>query len=225
MKGGNDMVLKKLFLLSGLALGFSSTQIMVSNNDVSNTNTVVIHKDYDPNMPDNYPVTSDTEDEKLEDAVENYYNEHIRDQYMFGISLGSLIGLISSIVTSIVIIVKNVKSNKQLRDNNKQTIETIEKLRAEFEKEKAEYVKDLEAREKIIADYAKGMKRVVDQYDDLSKVLVYKTNEASDKLSRYAETEDKINRISQAIVALSKNPDNVKTGISSEVNSIINSRD
>lgn len=225
MKGGNDMVLKKLFLLSGLALGFSSTQIMVSNNDVSNTNTVVIHKDYDPNMPDNYPVTSDTEDEKLEDAVENYYNEHIRDQYMFGISLGSLIGLISSIVTSIVIIVKNVKSNKQLRDNNKQTIETIEKLRAEFEKEKAEYVKDLEAREKIIADYAKDMKRVVDQYDDLSKVLVYKTNEASDKLSRYAETEDKINRISQAIVALSKNPDNVKTGISSEVNSIINSRD
>lgn len=219
------MVLKKLFLLSGLALGFSSTQIMVSNNDVSNTNTVVIHKDYDPNMPDNYPVTSDTEDEKLEDAVENYYNEHIRDQYMFGISLGSLIGLISSIVTSIVIIVKNVKSNKQLRDNNKQTIETIEKLRAEFEKEKAEYVKDLEAREKIIADYAKDMKRVVDQYDDLSKVLVYKTNEASDKLSRYAETEDKINRISQAIVALSKNPDNVKTGISSEVNSIINSRD
>lgn len=225
MKGGNDMVLKKLFLLSGLALGFSSIQIMVSNNDVSNTNTVVIHKDYDPDMPDNYPVTSDTEDEKLEDAVENYYNEHIRDQYMFGISLGSLIGLISSIVTSIVIIVKNVKSNKQLRDNNKQTIETIEKLRAEFEKEKAEYVKDLEAREKIIADYAKDMKRVVDQYNDLSKVLVYKTNEASDKLSRYAETEDKINRISQAIVALSKNPDNVKTGISSEVNSIINSRD
>ncbi len=219
------MVLKKLFLLSGLALGFSSIQIMVSNNDVSNTNTVVIHKDYDPDMPDNYPVTSDTEDEKLEDAVENYYNEHIRDQYMFGISLGSLIGLISSIVTSIVIIVKNVKSNKQLRDNNKQTIETIEKLRAEFEKEKAEYVKDLEAREKIIADYAKDMKRVVDQYNDLSKVLVYKTNEASDKLSRYAETEDKINRISQAIVALSKNPDNVKTGISSEVNSIINSRD
>ena len=219
------MVLKKLFLLSGLALGFSSTQIMVSNNDVSNTNTVVIHKDYDPDMPDNYPVTSDTEDEKLEDAVEDYYNEHVRDQYMFGISLGSLIGLISSIVTSIVIIVKNVKSNKQLRDNNKQTIETIEKLRAEFEKEKAEYVKDLEAREKIIADYAKDMKRVVDQYDDLSKVLVYKTNEASDKLSRYAETEDKINRISQAIVALSKNPDNVKTGISSEVNSIINSRD
>ena len=50
----------------------------------------------------------DKDNNGIPDTIEDYYNEHIRDQYAFGIGLGSIIGIASSIVGVVVMVVVSI---------------------------------------------------------------------------------------------------------------------
>lgn len=154
----------------------------------------------------------DTDNNGIPDTIEDYYNEHIRDQYAFGIGLGSIIGFASSIVAVIVMVVKNGKSNKLLKENATQNSELIEKIREEIKEKDTLLEKQIEENKKL-----------VEKINELSIANLNRIKDASNTLKSYARFENKINASLDCFNAIGKSPDYVKNGIGSEINKIVGS--
>ena len=162
------------------------------------------------------PPTSITMDDLdnngVPDTIEDYYNEHIRDQYAFGIGLGSIIGFASSIVGVVVMVVKNGKSNKLIKESAAQNTEIIEKIKEEIRK-----------KDELLEQQIAENKELVSKINEISTRNLNKITESANILKNYSSFETKLNAGLDCMKALGNSPENVKCGVSEEVNKIVGS--
>lgn len=69
----------------------------------------------------------DNDGNGIPDVIENYYDEHIRDQYAFGIGLGALIGFSINACSILYMLHKNKKERESTKKVNTAKDELIDK--------------------------------------------------------------------------------------------------
>lgn len=154
----------------------------------------------------------DLDNNGIPDVIEDYYNEHIRDQYAFGIGLGSILGVVSSIITAIVIIAKNSKSNRLLKENANNNSEYLKAIEEKIKEKDAIIEKQMEDNRALLLEISK-----------LSGANLTAIKKASDKLENYSSFETKLNASLDCMKALGSSSENVKSGVSEKVNKIVGS--
>lgn len=154
----------------------------------------------------------DLDNNGIPDVIEDYYNEHIRDQYAFGIGLGSILGVVSSIITAIVIIAKNSKSNRLLKENANNNSEYLKAIEEKIKEKDAIIEKQMEDNRALLLEISK-----------LSDANLTAIKKASDKLENYSSFETKLNASLDCMKALGSSSENVKSGVGEKVNKIVGS--
>lgn len=146
--------MKKLLIFTAISFAFITAPAYASTRVVEHQPAITVKMAADDLEEEVVETPSITMEDKngdgIPDIIEDYYNENIRDKYMFGITLGSLISFAISIVGQIAIFVRNGKANKKmltLGDSNSRSIakyeETINRLSEENEKREKKYQKEL----------------------------------------------------------------------------------
>lgn len=154
----------------------------------------------------------DLDNNGIPDVIEDYYNEHIRDQYAFGIGLGSILGVVSSIITAIVIIAKNSKSNRLLKENANNNSEYLKAIEEKIKEKDAIIEKQMEDNRALLLEISK-----------LSDANLTAIKKASEKLENYSSFETKLNASLDCMKALGSSSENVKSGVGEKVNKIVGS--
>lgn len=154
----------------------------------------------------------DLDNNGIPDVIEDYYNEHIRDQYAFGIGLGSILGVVSSIITAIVIIAKNSKSNRLLKENANNNSEYLKAIEEKIKEKDAIIEKQMEDNRALLLEISK-----------LSAANLTAIKKASEKLENYSSFETKLNASLDCMKALGSSSENVKSGVGEKVNKIVGS--
>ena len=154
----------------------------------------------------------DLDNNGIPDVIEDYYNEHIRDQYAFGIGLGSILGVVSSIITAIVIIAKNSKSNRLLKENANNNSEYLKAIEEKIKEKDAIIEKQMEDNRALLLEISK-----------LSGANLTAIKKASEKLENYSSFETKLNASLDCMKALGSSSENVKSGVGEKVNKIVGS--
>lgn len=154
----------------------------------------------------------DLDNNGIPDVIEDYYNEHIRDQYAFGIGLGSILGVVSSIITAIVIITKNSKSNRLLKENANNNSEYLKAIEEKIKEKDAIIEKQMEDNRALLLEISK-----------LSDANLTAIKKASEKLENYSSFETKLNASLDCMKALGSSSENVKSGVGEKVNKIVGS--
>ena len=154
----------------------------------------------------------DLDNNGIPDVIEDYYNEHIRDQYAFGIGLGSILGVVSSIITAIVIIAKNSKSNRLLKENANNNSEYLKAIEEKIKEKDAIIEKQMEDNRALLLEISK-----------LSDANLIAIKKASEKLENYSSFETKLNASLDCMKALGSSSENVKSGVGEKVNKIVGS--
>lgn len=154
----------------------------------------------------------DLDNNGIPDVIEDYYNEHIRDQYAFGIGLGSILGVVSSIITAIVIIAKNSKSNRLLKENANNNSEYLKAIEEKIKEKDAIIEKQMEDNRALLSEISK-----------LSDANLTAIKKASDKLENYSSFETKLNASLDCMKALGSSSENIKSGVGEKVNKIVGS--
>lgn len=154
----------------------------------------------------------DLDNNGIPDVIEDYYNEHIRDQYAFGIGLGSILGVVSSIISAIVIITKNSKSNRLLKENANNNSEYLKAIEEKIKEKDAIIEKQMDDNRALLLEISK-----------LSDANLTAIKKASDKLENYSSFETKLNASLDCMKALGSSSENVKSGVGEKVNKIVGS--
>lgn len=163
----------------------------------------------------------DLDENGIPDVIEEYYNSHIRDQYMFGIGLGALLGLLGSIVSVVIMIYKNAKSNQLLVKTNDEHTSIINQLRERFNEYQAQVISSFEEYRKIIENDLEQDKNLIASLEEITRENVKSFQESSELLAEYSKINGKISAMLEAIKALSLSQANVKEGISETVYRIV----
>ena len=153
-----------------------------------------------------------TEDE-LKQMFEKYYNDNIRDQYMFGISLGSIIGFATSLIGILYSIVKTnktAKRNEKASDNVDRLEEEVSKLKDQINSLKSLNEENTNELTSSISDTLSQMKEMLSQVSDIAK-----------KLPEYEELKSKIDQLGEAIKEANSSLEDVANGTAEKVASII----
>lgn len=160
----------------------------------------------------------DTDGDGIPDVITDYYNEKIRDQYLFGISLGALIGLATSILGTIWTIKKNSSSNKLF----KTSIGTQDEKLKELDSKLAEYeklIKELEIqRENQTTDSTELLKKNEAQISEMLESL----KESVKVLQNYANIEIKMDAMIKCLELMASTQELIKSGVASEVTKTLN---
>lgn len=160
----------------------------------------------------------DKDGDGIPDAITDYYNEKIRDQYLFGISLGALIGTATSLLGTLWTIKKNSSSNKLF----KTSIGTQDAKLKELDAKLAEYeklIKELEIqRENQTTDSTELLKKNEAQISEMLESL----EESVKVLQNYSNIETKMNAIIRCLELMASTQELVKSGVASEVTKTLN---
>ena len=160
----------------------------------------------------------DKDGDGIPDAITDYYNEKIRDQYLFGISLGALIGTATSLLGTLWTIKKNSSSNKLFKTSIGTQDEKLKELDAklvEYEK----LIKELETqRENQTIDSTELLKKNEAQISEMLESL----EESVKVLQNYSNIETKMNAIITCLELMASTQELVKSGVASEVTKTLN---
>lgn len=160
----------------------------------------------------------DKDGDGIPDVITDYYNQKIRDQYLFGISLGSLIGLLTSIIGQIYIIKKNSGTNKLFKNSVSTQEEKLNELDTKL-KEYEKLIKELEeAREDQTTDSVELLKKNEEQIS----AIIASLKESVGVLQNYANIDNKINAIIECIELLATTEELTKKGVTSEITKTLN---
>ena len=153
----------------------------------------------------------------IPDALEDFYNDKIRDKYMFGISLGSIIGAATSLLGILIVIIRNERTNKRLVKENGVATALIEDLA-----EKQRKLQDLfESHEEELKAAFEHDKEALEELREFTQANLKAFKESSETLKQYAQFERKLTAVLNALKEISMNPEMVKAGIAEKVNSIV----
>lgn len=130
---------------------------------------------------------------------------------MFGVSLGALIGLLGTIVTSMYQIYKTKKSCKTQEDNQLLMQAKIEA-----------YNNVVSAYKKVSDEMNAQGKEMVEKYKQMLIEQTDKLNECASKLENYSAVEDKIDDLIKILDLLSELDECVRLGLSEKNHEITN---
>lgn len=152
-------------------------------------------------------------EEELKELLEGYYNANIRDQYMFGIELGAIIGFCTSLLGIAYSIYKTRKTAKK----NEMASENVDRLEKRVEELNA-IVNDYKDSNKDMTAEFKSL--VSDTYSQL-KITLEELRDIAKKLPEYEDLNVKLDKIGEAIKESSSTLENVANGTAEKVANII----
>lgn len=161
--------------------------------------------------------STDLDADGIPDVIEDYYDSHIRDQYMFGIGLGALI---SSSISLLGVAYQAVKFKKLSRmtmaisEGSHATLISQERLFSDMKEEYSRYV--AEAQEKL-----EGMARENEELRKSIASAVASLKESSKTLSYYANFDGKLNAILSNQRVMADTPEYTTLGVSSKVQATV----
>lgn len=187
----------------------SSTKEVKANTSSSVVSSVVVEEE-------NKTVTfEDLDNDGIPDVINDYYNENIRDQYMFGIGLGAILGVMASIISTIYIAKKNNGATKEIKATSEKTnielLKIVTELKNELNNLKDENSKLIVLNNKYVNDYKLLASEIINSNEKSTKVL-----------TNYAKINDKLDITLSCIEEIVQVPTMVKEGITSKVVSKIN---
>lgn len=147
----------------------------------------------------------------IPDSIEDYYDQHIRDQYAFGISLGSLIGFASSLIGWVIILVKHNKTNKFLKTESLKTTEQVTNLNIQNER----------YREMLDEAYRK-YEELMRDYKVLANKIIITNQEINTSLNSFSTVNDKIDTLLNTQLLFANYSEYVKENISSKIIKMVN---
>ena len=163
--------------------------------------------------------STDADNDGIPDVIEDYYNEHIRDQYMFGIGLGALISSAISLLGVLYQVVKFKKLSKMtlaISDSSHATLISQEQIFSDMKEEYSRYV----------AEAQKKLEEMVKENAELRKsiaTVVTSLKESAKTLSYYANFDGKLNAILSNQRLMSNTPEYTTLGVSSKVQATVKS--
>ena len=149
--------------------------------------------------------------------VEDYYNQNIRDQYMFGISLGTILGLLASFVSIMVQIRKSTKANRELKATSEANKQILDNILSQVDI----YKSLLEEKEKALEEALASNQKIQYQYEDLMAKVSEQFSNGTKILNKYAKIDEKLNATLMSVKELASTPSNIKSGVSQKVQSIV----
>lgn len=215
--------MKKILLISSLiassfllSVGGTTTTYAEGEETSSTPSSEVVSSE--SSSSDKKISWEDKDGDGIPDAITDYYNEKIRDQYLFGISLGALIGTATSLLGTLWTIKKNSSSNKLF----KTSIGTQDAKLKELDAKLAEYeklIKELEIqRENQTTDSTELLKKNEAQISEMLESL----EESVKVLQNYSNIETKMNAIIRCLELMASTQELVKSGVASEVTKTLN---
>ena len=156
----------------------------------------------------------DTNGNGIPDSIEDFYNKNVRDQYMFGIGLGTLLGLVTSVIAIIMQIRKTSKAAKLMTETTEKSAETITEMKAQIDQYKTLVENQLKtALEKNI--------EIEKKYTQLVEQTSQKFNDGTKVLANYSKIDEKLNASLECMKELANTKTYIQSGVSQKVNVII----
>lgn len=193
--------LKLLLLCGALAAtgcSFSAKPLMQMKADGEETSVVA--------ESSSEPFLTDKDENGIPDVIEDYYAKHIRDQYMFGIGLGSLIAFAVTIVGLVASFAKNSSFQNRLEAKAK---ETAVKQSEYFN----EAVKRYDAIISSLKEENERLEKLADKSVEELEKRGIEIKEAAELLAQYKAFNAKVDAVLENQKALAADPDKVKAGI------------
>lgn len=222
---------KKIIISSVIALGgiWLIASAFTSENENKTSETQIVSSEGIIESGDNSPVSAvsansgdtvkyvDLNENGIPDVAEDYYNDNIRDKYLFGISLGSLIGFTVNLFFNLVSLKLKSKYQKQTSSVIAQTHERLLTT--------AEFVNQVDAESKKVSENCQKLldttRETLEKYQIENKQLKEALNEATIVLSKYENFNAKLNVIIKDVALLSETPEYVKSGVSERIHKSI----
>lgn len=162
----------------------------------------------------------DLDNDGIPDIINDYYNEHIRDQYMFGIGLGAILGVLASIVVAIYNARKGNQTNKDLKVTTNAINKEVNDLVKTFETQLKEIESKLNDIEKEYTNTITINNKYVNDYKLLTSELIKSTQKSTKVLENYSLIETKLNAVIECLDLIAETPDCIREGITNKVKSI-----
>jgi len=158
--------------------------------------------------------------EQIAAEIEAKYNDLIRDKYIFGISLGSLIALAVSFLAKWIVFLWQRKWRKAISDSASLSSQSLALIDAKV----SEYDQRIQA---VTRERDDAIKALNERYESICATLTERAEkaeaslaDATERLSHYAEFGDKLDAVLEISALLSKSPDMVKSGVAAEIERI-----
>lgn len=215
--------MKKILLISSLiassfllSVGGTTTTYAEGEETNSSSSSEVVSSE--SSSSDKKVTFEDTDGDGIPDVINDYYNKKIKDQYLFGISLGALIGTATSLLGTLWTLHKNSSSNKLF----KVSIGTQDEKLKELDQKLTEYeklIKELEAqRESQTTDSTELLKKNEEQISEMLESL----KESVKVLQNYSNIEMKMDAIIKCLDLMASTQELIKSGVASEVTKTLN---
>lgn len=201
----------------------STTSSVISTSTQENTtNSISTTTPVENSSTTRTSVTfEDLDNDGIPDVINDYYNEHIRDQYMFGIGLGAILGVLASIVVAIYNASKGNKTNSDLKVTTNGIKEEVNDLVKTFKTQLKEIESKLNAIEKEYTNTITINNKYVNDYKMLVGEMMKSLQESTKVLENYALIEVKLNAVIECLDLIAETPDCIREGITNKVKSII----
>lgn len=201
-------------LLAGGIAGSGTATAITAQNAFKPTETAHIYRASGEEEPQGDTTSVDQNGNGIPDVIEDYYDKHIRDQYLFGISLGALIGLSMSIAAFFWRIHKDGAWRKRLGGtitDQSEAIQTLKDQVVALEEKNNEY-------KKLAEDAKAEAERYRKFFEEENRKLVVSFDEAAAKLSNFSDFNAKIDAIlkNQMEIALN-DPELIKSGVAEKL--------
>lgn len=162
---------------------------------------------------ENENILVDTNGNGIPDVLEDYYANNIRDQYLFGISLGAIISFAVTAAGYVYIYMKNKTVNNEARSNNKEIKQELKEVREDYANYRRQ-VAENEARHEQEKEFYR--ETLAKQFES-NEIIAKQFSEASKKLEAYGQFEQKIDTLLAIETIKASDPDLVKKGIAPDV--------
>lgn len=146
----------------------------------------------------------------IPDSVEKFYDENIRDRMVFGISLGTIIGLAGSVLSAIVILVRVGLALKSIKGENKKTNDVSEAT-----------AEDLGKLVKAMAEYVDSLNRRIEQCERKADENMQRFEAAADELSQHIKYENLSYAVLSVLEELARNPETASKGSYDRIKKIV----
>ena len=197
------MKVKKIIIFSllGSLIFFSGVNKVKATDDVPTTSSVT-----------SQVVTSEQET-YIQDAMENFYDEHLKNQFFEGMSLGALtMSLVSLIV--VFIIKKFLRTTKESLDN---TTNDNSKVLSKINTHVNSFVNVINEKDKLFDEMVRLKDKEINELKEISKEIIQELSKYTSELEKHMMTETKIDALLYSIELLASSSQHIKEGIGEKV--------
>lgn len=158
------------------------------------------------------PTLEDKDQNGIPDSIEDYYDKHIRDQYAFGISLGSIIGFASSVIGWLIVLRKNNKTSDYLKLEQAKITEQVMALNEQNEKYRV-----------MINEIVSKNEEATREYKILANKIIITNQQINSSLNSFGTVSEKMDVLLNSQMIFANYSEFVKQDISRKVTELVES--